>query len=144
MTERYGEEGVGDELPEDEALPVPVVETSTGLGEIWREGVPEWPSRPLIAEDDLAIQCAMAQAPRDMIHTPVRALAGRLHKKQNLTGEDLVVHGQRWYILVDLENLTDQTGAVALYRVWRNEQSEFQAVRVEFWSREEFEEAQEK
>lgn len=93
----------------------------------------------IINEDDLAIQCAKNQAPRDMIATPVEVTDARLSKKMNVTGEDLVVHGKRWYVEVDLRNingLSDEYGteATALYRVWY-ENSQFKAIRVELWDK---------
>ncbi|MGH2478123.1 MAG: hypothetical protein ACRDHW_00490 [Ktedonobacteraceae bacterium] len=85
------------------------------------------------SEDDLAIQCAVDQAPHDMIATQVEVVSSSLYKKTNVTGEDLVVHGVRWYIELELENLNDESRANALYRVWCNESGEFRAVRVELW-----------
>ncbi|MGH2478116.1 MAG: hypothetical protein ACRDHW_00455 [Ktedonobacteraceae bacterium] len=90
-------------------------------------------------EDDLAIQCAKDQAPGDMIATPVEVTDATLLKKMNVTGEDLVVHGWRWYVDVGLKNVnldSDEYGTMAgaLYRVWR-EDGQFKAVRVELYER---------
>lgn len=83
-------------------------------------------------EDDLAIQCAVDQAPDDMIATPVEVISSSLYKKMNVTGDDLVVHGVRWYVELELMNLNDESTAHALYRVWR-EAGQFRAIRVELW-----------
>jgi len=88
-------------------------------------------------EEEQAIQCAKEQAPADMIFTPVVITGARLHKKMNVTGEDLVVHGKRWYVLVELRNanINDEeygTAATALYRVW-SENGQLRAVRVELY-----------
>lgn len=85
-------------------------------------------------EDDLAVQFAKEQAPNDMFITPVVVDNAILHKKMNVTGEDLLVHGKRWYVLVELRNVdmvSDEYGtkATALYRVWL-EENQFRATRV--------------
>jgi len=94
-------------------------------------------NKQLVNEDDLAIQCAREQAPKDIIATPVQVTGAQLHKRMNVTGEDLVVHGKRWYVLVELRNValgSDEYGtkATALYRVW-SDAGQFQATRVELY-----------
>jgi hypothetical protein len=79
-------------------------------------------------EDAQAIKCAVQQAPEDM---HVAVIGSSLYKKTNATGDDLIVHGVRWYVEVDLRNLADGTEAAALYRVWRDDSGIFKAIRVE-------------
>lgn len=90
----------------------------------------------IVNEDSLAIQCASDQAPGDMIATPVEVTRAELHKKMHVTGEDLVVHGKRWYVLVELRNVApgDEHGtlATALYRVW-SDAGQLTATRVELY-----------
>lgn len=85
-------------------------------------------------EDERAVQFAREQAPNDMFITPVVVDNASLHKKMNVTGEDLLVHGKRWYVLVELRNVdmtSDEYGtkATALYRVWV-EEGQLRATRV--------------
>jgi hypothetical protein len=87
--------------------------------------------------DTQAIQCAVDQAPQDMIATPVIVTGASLYQKKNVAGEDLQVQGLRWYVEVGLRNINEAsdeygTEATALYRVWRD-QGQWKAVRVELY-----------
>lgn len=90
-----------------------------------------------VEADEQAIQCAVDQAPRDMIATPVITTGASLYSKKNVVGEDLQVQGMRWYVEVGLRNIQEESDeygseATALYRVWRD-QGQWKAVRVELY-----------
>jgi hypothetical protein len=80
--------------------------------------------------EDQVLTCAAEQTQRDMPYVEVEGTS--LHKKVETYGErpDVSVQGVRWYVEVEVRNMNDDTTAMVLCRVWRDEEGGLKAVRV--------------
>lgn len=83
-------------------------------------------------ESEQAVQCAVDQATTDLPYA--RVIEATLYSKiVPLPNENLRIKGPRWYVKANIHNLTNNSQAEALYRVWLS-QGEWKAAQVKITS----------